>query len=89
MATSIWPKGMTDEQQNAEVKAMTDQIGEAAYKALVRLNWQYGVGEPANITFDKATGVGVVSLYVLHGTTSRAFRIHGSTVYYRGHQSRF
>lgn len=81
---SIYPAGLTDAARSLEVQAIQRLIGNA-YEAIQALNWHYGKGEIASVTFDNETERGVATLYVLHGTETAVFRIVEGIVHYKGH----
>jgi hypothetical protein len=82
---SVWPKGMTGFDRFNEEQAMHKVIGINAYETLTLMNWLYGQGEIASLSFDTETQRGVVTLYVLHGQKTAKFRIIDGVVHYRGH----
>lgn len=86
---SVWPVGHTEMDRFAEVQAMHGIIGIEAFEALQMLNWLYGKGDLASLTFDRESQRGVATLYVLHGTETARFRIIDNVVHYKGRHRKF
>lgn len=80
---------MTVYERQAEEVSMREAIGVDAYDTLTRLNWDYGFGDLAQISFDKVTGIGKVTIRRKHMLdTIKRFKIEGNTVFYRRHQGK-